>query len=705
MEHAGPKGPSQGHTNVTPARSSRPRIVTRTGRDGVARSSSAPGRPSRPFWTQPRQWGLPEAAAAEDVPDPDQEVSPRTAFLSDAVLIDRFVSSGLLSRKLRGWLASYIEMRRGDLARIPPGCLEEPSPEDEQVLLAKLATLPIPPGKPRARRRRLLSSDEEEEQVEAAQAKRPCQTPALLPATTTTTTTDFESMDTTAATPAPPTYAAVSAGAVVPPLHPRDPRRPRRINVEAAEEPQPGPSGMQRASAPAQPTAPTPRATAAPPSAAAPASTAATTAPPSGAPKTPRYPPIVVESLPNWATHLRNITASLGRQVSARAYGTGVRFSPQDEVEYRAVDRYLRRIQEEGVEISWFSYSPESERSVKVAVRGLPVNTTPEELMTALRDRGYDPEFARPIRARKGRPGCIFLVILRKTENLTPGIYAVKELLYMPGVTIEAWRSKRGPAQCHRCQGFRHSSHNCHRPLACVRCGESHATADCPRPRDAPAICANCAGPHPANHSSCPVLRREARNKKAGPIARTTTTQQQPQQPRAAPNVRPSAPAAPPAPVEPVPRGEAPSTGLMAAANNAPATTSARRNRRGRSGKKRSRTQPPRTATASVLPAGPPAHIPQAPAHAQQRQPERTRAQPPTSARVTSAQRSQPNLPEPARVQTSTQLGPASAQLDPAKRTAMRVACQVLQSMLAALEEGADPIPIIMQGLLTLAQQ
>ncbi|CAG4957977.1 unnamed protein product [Colias eurytheme] len=71
---------------------------------------------------------------------------------------------------------------------------------------------------------------------------------------------------------------------------------------------------------------------------------------------------------------------TLGRQVSARAYGTGVRFSPQDEAEYRAVDRYLRRIQE-GVEISWFSYSPEAERSVKVAVRGLPVNTEPEELI------------------------------------------------------------------------------------------------------------------------------------------------------------------------------------------------------------------------------------------------------------------------------------------------------------------------------------
>ncbi|CAG4957956.1 unnamed protein product [Colias eurytheme] len=154
----------------------------RTDRYGAVRSSSAPGRPSQPFWRPAPLWETPKAAAAaEEVSDPSSGISPRTAYLSDVMMIDRFVESGLLSRKLRGWLASYIEMRRGDLARIPPGCWEEPSPEDEQVLLSKLATLPIPPGKPRARRRRLLSSDEEE-QVESAQAKRPCQTPALLPA-------------------------------------------------------------------------------------------------------------------------------------------------------------------------------------------------------------------------------------------------------------------------------------------------------------------------------------------------------------------------------------------------------------------------------------------------------------------------------------------------------------------------------------------
>ncbi|CAF4935721.1 unnamed protein product [Pieris macdunnoughi] len=60
----------------------------------------------------------------------------------------------------------------------------------------------------------------------------------------------------------------------------------------------------------------------------------------------------------------------------------------------------------------------------------------------------------------------------------------------------ESPRGKRGSAQRHRCQGFRHSSLQCHRALACVRCGVT-----------------------PANHSTCPMLKEETRNKRAGTVA------------------------------------------------------------------------------------------------------------------------------------------------------------------------------------------
>ncbi|XP_045487926.1 protein app1-like [Pieris rapae] len=48
-----------------------------------------------------------------------------------------------------------------------------------------------------------------------------------------------------------------------------------------------------------------------------------------------------------------------------------------------------------------------------------------------------------------------------------------------------------------------------------------HRAADCTRPRDVPATCANCGGPHPACHSSCPVRKEEEQNRRAGTFART----------------------------------------------------------------------------------------------------------------------------------------------------------------------------------------
>lgn len=92
----------------------------------------------------------------------------------------------------------------------------------------------------------------------------------------------------------------------------------------------------------------------------------------------------------------------------------------------------------------------------------------------------------------------------------------------MRGIKVEAWRGKKGPSQCHRCQGFRHSSHGCHRQIACVRCAGPHFARDCTRPLSEPATCTNCRATHPASFRNCPVFRAEiSRNAKAGRAARS----------------------------------------------------------------------------------------------------------------------------------------------------------------------------------------
>ncbi|XP_050549758.1 uncharacterized protein LOC126910697 [Spodoptera frugiperda] len=371
-------------------------------------------------------------------------------------------------------------------------------------------------------------------------------------------------------------------------------------------------------------------------------------------PKKTRYPPLIVEKLPNWVEHFTALKRRLGHAPNARPFGKGVRFTPRSDEEYRAIQAYLAEL-EKHQGIAWFSYSLPAERSVKVAIRGLPVDTPPEAIMEALQDAGYGAEYVRPIRARQGRPGCLYYAQVARAENTIPGIYGVTELLCMPGIKIEAWRGKKGPAQCHRCQQFRHSSHNCHRPMACVRCGEDHPASECPRPKEEPPTCANCGGAHTANNTSCPVFRRETRNPRAGTVARTA-----------------AAPTAKPAAVQP--RGEHNAPGSLMAAANEPGGERRKRRRR--------KKAPPPTA-AAPKPAAAPAGAPRAPAAAPAAAPTgATRAPAATTTTATSAATAARPARRTAAPRPATQPTPAQSARTLTINDVVRILQEITQSSL-----------------------
>ncbi|KAL0860960.1 hypothetical protein ABMA27_009491 [Loxostege sticticalis] len=226
------------------------------------------------------------------------------------------------------------------------------------------------------------------------------------------------------------------------------------------------------------------------------------------------HPPIVVECLPDWVAHFGRLHRLLGHAPNARPYKAGVRFLPHSETEFRIVQRYLVDLTREDSSVQWHCYSPTHERPTKVAVLGLPSITPVADIKTALEDLGFTVEHVRHIPPRRDRAGCVHHVVLsRLTEEEQSRLYAIDELLYMPGVKVVAWRGRQGPSQCHRCQAFGHSSANCHRVPKCVRCSGEHVVADCPRPREATPTCANCGGAHAASDRRCVHFRKEARKR------------------------------------------------------------------------------------------------------------------------------------------------------------------------------------------------
>lgn len=96
----------------------------------------------------------------------------------------------------------------------------------------------------------------------------------------------------------------------------------------------------------------------------------------------------------------------------------------------------------------------------------------------------------------------LFLVILQKNiENR--GIFNITNISCFR-VKVEPLKKSTMPPQCYRCQEFFHHSRLCNRAPKCVKCGGSHLTRDCTKSAKAPAKCALCGGPHPANFSGCP---------------------------------------------------------------------------------------------------------------------------------------------------------------------------------------------------------
>ncbi|XP_050359290.1 uncharacterized protein LOC126779415 [Nymphalis io] len=264
--------------------------------------------------------------------------------------------------------------------------------------------------------------------------------------------------------------------------------------------PQPGPSGVTYAAAAAAPASPRSRAPA-----------------PVPAPRaTPRssYPPITAERLPNWTRHFEVLKNKLGHAPNARPLGKGVRFLPGSAEEFRVIQRHLTEAMNQDKTISWFCYSPAAELPTKVAIRGLPLDTPPEEVIAALRSLGFPAQSAKAIPGGRGRHGCTYFVqLVHLKEQELRSLYKTTELLCMPGLLIEAWRGATSPPQCHRCQAFGHSSANCHRQQKCVHCAGEHLARDCPRPLSEPPTCANCAKAHTAKDRRCPVFKKEARRR------------------------------------------------------------------------------------------------------------------------------------------------------------------------------------------------
>ncbi|GFX41523.1 nucleic-acid-binding protein from transposon X-element [Trichonephila clavipes] len=212
-----------------------------------------------------------------------------------------------------------------------------------------------------------------------------------------------------------------------------------------------------------------------------------------------RIAPIVIDAQSN-ATELLTQIGNLcnNTALEGRFENGKLRVFPTSAEEHRIIQKFVS-----DKKMPSHTFEMAHNKQLKVVLRGLPTDYNQEELMSELHTLGFKPNHISLLRNRKTNTNMpLFLVtLLRNPEN--KGIFNIKNIGFFR-VSVEPLNKSTLPPQCYRCQEFFHHSRFCTRAPKCLKCSGGHLTSECTKSAKAPAKCANCSGPHPANFSGCP---------------------------------------------------------------------------------------------------------------------------------------------------------------------------------------------------------
>ena len=150
----------------------------------------------------------------------------------------------------------------------------------------------------------------------------------------------------------------------------------------------------------------------------------------------------------------------------------------------------------------YHTYQLKEDRAFRMVIKHLHYTTDLDDIKNELRILGHEVRNIINVKHRQTKePLNIFFIDLEPAKN-SKDIYEVKAIQNKI-IHIEPPRStKPHIPQCVRCQQYGHTRKYCNKPFNCVKCGH-HNSATCTKPRDSPAKCALCGGPHPANYKGC----------------------------------------------------------------------------------------------------------------------------------------------------------------------------------------------------------
>lgn len=208
-----------------------------------------------------------------------------------------------------------------------------------------------------------------------------------------------------------------------------------------------------------------------------------------------KAPPIVIRDKSKWTFVSSEITKNKLNYTKAISTSKGIKVEPCTVDDYKNMIRLLR----DTLKVQYHTFDLNSEKPLKVVLRGVIPEITDEEIQSDLITKGYPITKISRMMGRNNQPAPLVLIEIERDYK---SIYNLSNCCGL-SITAEPLKTKTTVIQCHRCQMFGHAQKNCNAEYKCLKCGDGHSTHLCPKPRTTPAKCANCAGEHPANYSKC----------------------------------------------------------------------------------------------------------------------------------------------------------------------------------------------------------
>lgn len=226
-----------------------------------------------------------------------------------------------------------------------------------------------------------------------------------------------------------------------------------------------------------------------------------------------RMPPITVKKLPegNFFAQNNKLQSLLSQPVKISYSNEGIKYYTACRTDY---DKLYTTLQNENIE--FYSHEPRETKLLQIVVKRLPTSVDSQTLKEELEKLNFTIQHVRQMTAphqqsdgtytRRNLP--VWVVTLPNNE-LSQTIYQLKDINHHL-VKIESYKSTPHIIQCHKCQGFGHTSKRCNIETHCVKCGQNHFFSDCPSKGPThPPKCINCQGQHTASYGQCPIQKEQ----------------------------------------------------------------------------------------------------------------------------------------------------------------------------------------------------